>query len=120
MKIIDKILSFFRKSPAKDMYPYEDIRKRLNKQFLSLTRKETIFKDKKGKTIFIGDVVSDHIYCSDENKQKDRFVVVDGVKGVPALDVVWGGYGGALLQHRYHAVEIIGNVFENPELLTNQ
>ena len=80
----------------------------------------TGLKDKNGKEIYEGDVVRVGEFENDSDSSIHQ-VKWFGEEGYPAFDLVkWGGEANALSeisQGDNFECEVIGNVYENPELL---
>ena len=79
----------------------------------------TGLRDRNGKEIYEGDIVkwSNRIYSVDLHNQTERYRC-----GVFAVEFQNGGFGNKCGEEFYHFFcyqnrEVIGNIFENPELL---
>jgi len=80
----------------------------LNNQF-HIVSQYTGLKDKNGKEIFEGDIVKQN-NRNKEVKYKDGYFYVDWAD-------VYDAVLGKFKNNQYGRVEVIGNIYENPELL---
>lgn len=71
----------------------------------------TGLKDKNGKEIYEGDIVQDH---RKDTRFKVIFDITDDGSGFYGLDLTEMGYG---INLRNSSVRVIGNIYENPELI---
>jgi hypothetical protein len=75
----------------------------------------TGIKDKNGKEIYDGDIVRS-IQDWDHSIEQ-----VSAVKQITPVEWMWGCYGNINIALKYHKnTEVIGNIYENPELLENE
>ena len=79
----------------------------LNKEGRFIYQQWTGLKDKNGKDIYISDLVKNQ----DGNIYE---VIINDFMQIPVIDSELGQ--GALFNHHYQC-EVIGNIYENPELL---
>jgi uncharacterized phage protein (TIGR01671 family) len=78
----------------------------------------TGLKDKNGKEIYEGDVLREK-YGFD-GQEWNYYVVRFGVSQELRIGFFLEGYGGAATPHVFERAEVIGNIYENPELLKYQ
>jgi uncharacterized phage protein (TIGR01671 family) len=71
--------------------------------------------DKNGKEIYEGDIVLVPFY-GERRKDLDK-IIVNWYNSRWSLDAVSECYGGISIDSVKHNIEVIGNIFENPELL---
>ncbi len=71
----------------------------------------TGLKDKTGKEIFEGDIINA------KAKEVENIHSIDSIKWYPVQFATGQYYAGSMPMHNLINLEIIGNIYENPELL---
>jgi uncharacterized phage protein (TIGR01671 family) len=77
----------------------------------------TGLKDKNGKEIYEGDVVNVDNSEPEENGEYDVVTICRWDEGCFILEDNAGGHWTRQLFHKPHRLTVIGNIYENPELL---
>lgn len=110
-RIWDKLTNKFVQLYLDDFYDWKSgiINFSINKDFV--WQQFTNSKDKNGKEIYDGDIV----FIPDSWKQEVKFI--DGVFGIDWLEDDGNIYFTPLSQLIELKLEIIGNIFENPDLI---
>lgn len=84
-----------------------------DEQFIGLT-------DKNGKEIYEGDILNIENSDPEENGANDVVTLCKWDAGIFILEDNAGGHWTRQLFHQPNRITIIGNIHENPELLTNK
>jgi uncharacterized phage protein (TIGR01671 family) len=82
----------------------------------------TGIKDKNGKEIYEGDILSykQHMHSTSVTMDKKDYIVYDNAMFCFKSDCGTQSFGGGMSNAGREEFEVIGNIFENPELLAEK
>jgi uncharacterized phage protein (TIGR01671 family) len=93
-----------------------DLLLRINESDFTEPQQYTGLKDKKGKDVYEGDIITNYGITNEMKARKYQIVFTDERARFSAYDLS-SRWGTSISSYDMRQCEVIGNVYENPELL---